>query len=184
MTIHGHSLFETALGPCAVAWGHAGIAGAQLPETTPDASRARLRQRFPDSRDMPPPPAVARAIQRVQDLIRGKAEDLADLELDLSRVSTFQRDVYAITRAIPPGATLTYGEVARRLGNPALAREVGQALGRNPIPIIVPCHRVLGAGGKLVGFSAPGGTDTKRRLLEIEGARIGPALPLFDLSGG
>jgi methylated-DNA-[protein]-cysteine S-methyltransferase len=181
MTTHGHTLFDTAIGACGLAWGPHGITGAQLPEASEAAASTRLRRRFPGSVATAPTPAIADAVARIQALLAGEAADLDPIELDLGPVPAFNRKVYAVARAIPPGQTLTYGEVAARLGNPALAREVGQTLGRNPFPIIVPCHRVLGAGGKLVGFSAPGGTDTKRRLLEIEGARIGPALPLFDL---
>jgi methylated-DNA-[protein]-cysteine S-methyltransferase len=113
-------------------------------------------------------------------LLRGEPRSLMDIELDLEDVPPFECDVYRIARTIPPGATLTYGEVARRLGKPDAAREVGVALGRNPFPLIVPCHRVIAAGGKLGGFSAHGGRTTKRRLLAIEGARADPGPDLFD----
>ena len=112
-------------------------------------------------------------------LLEGRRDQLLDIELDLDDIGPFERSVYEVTRAIPPGETLTYGEVARRIGEPGAARAVGQALGANPLPIVIPCHRVLGAGGQLVGFSANGGTETKRRMLLIEGATAVPP-SLFD----
>jgi methylated-DNA-[protein]-cysteine S-methyltransferase len=111
--------------------------------------------------------------------LRGEPSDLSDVTIDVDKVPEFNRKVYDIARSIPPGATLTYGEIAERLGDKLLARDVGQALGQNPIPLIVPCHRVLAAGGKTGGFSAPGGVVSKLRLLTIEGAQPnGPTL--FD----
>jgi methylated-DNA-[protein]-cysteine S-methyltransferase len=101
----------------------------------------------------------------------------------MDAVPEFPRRVYEVARTIPPGGTLTYGEVAARLGDARLAREVGQALGRNPFAIIVPCHRVLAAGGMPGGFSASGGVATKMRLLSIEGARAASQLGLFDGDG-
>lgn len=116
------------------------------------------------------------AIDRVTALLRGERVDLRTLSLDMSDVAEFERDVYVAAREIPPGATLTYGEIARRIGRPTAARDVGVALGRNPFPIIVPCHRVVAANGKTGGFSAVGGVKTKLKLLAIEGG----AGPLFD----
>ena len=174
-------LFDTPVGTCALVWGAGGIVGAALPEGGDAALRARLRRRFPAAREGAPTPAVQHAIERVRGLLGGARDDLADIALDLSAVAPFERRVYAIARAIPPGNTLTYGEVAARLGEPHAARAVGQALGANPIPILVPCHRVLAAGGKSGGFSAPGGTRTKLRLLEIEGAPLGGSPGLFDV---
>ena len=113
-------------------------------------------------------------------LLAGEAVDLGDIALDLEAAPDFHRKVYEVARTIPPGQTMTYGEIARKLGTPHELREVGQALGRNPIAIIVPCHRVLGADGKMGGFSANGGVATKRRILEIEGASAVGAGPLFD----
>jgi methylated-DNA-[protein]-cysteine S-methyltransferase len=123
---------------------------------------------------------VAAAIVRIQALLAGTRDDLADLPLELEGVPEFHRRVYAVARAIPPGEVLTYGEVARRLGEPGAARAVGQALGKNPFAPVVPCHRVLAAGGRSGGFSAEGGADTKLRMLEIERARFGPQPGLFD----
>lgn len=175
----GIALFETAIGACGVAWNERGIAGVQLPEANEVVTRARLRRRFPDGVEGAPPKPVERVIEAIAALLAGDAADLSEVALDLTRVAPFNRSVYAIARTIPPGSTLSYGEVATRLGDPSAARAVGAALGDNPFPIIVPCHRVLAAGGKMGGFSAPGGTATKRRLLTIEGALADVELPLF-----
>ena len=112
-------------------------------------------------------------------MLSGEPRDLNYVTIDAADVADFNRRVYAVARTIPAGSTLSYGEVAARLGDRMLARDVGQALGENPTPIVVPCHRVLGAGGKPGGFSAPGGIDTKLRLLTIEGAHLGEPI-LFD----
>ncbi len=178
MTAFGFTLFDTAIGPCGIAWGPAGIVTLQLPEATPDATAGRLRRAVPDAEEAPPPPSVVEAIAAVTALLRGEPADLAAIALDMAQVPPFHRAVYAVARAIPPGETLTYGEVARRLGDPGAARAVGQALGRNPFAIVVPCHRVVAAGGATGGFSAYGGAATKRRILAIEGAGgDAPTLP-------
>jgi methylated-DNA-[protein]-cysteine S-methyltransferase len=179
------SLFDTAVGWCGVAWGERGIVAVQLPETHAQKTRARLLQRCRHAREATPPPDVARAIDAIVALLRGEASDLSGVALDLDRIGLdrigpFERKVYEIARTIAPGATLTYGEIATQLGDRALARDVGQALGRNPFPLIVPCHRVLAAGGKVGGFSANGGVTTKLRLLSIEGARTSDAPTLFE----
>ncbi|MEM7685817.1 MAG: MGMT family protein [Pseudomonadota bacterium] len=127
-----------------------------------------------------PPVEIARAITEITALLDGEAADLSKIPCDLSRVDPFAVKVYDATRAIPAGRTSTYGAIAVQLGDKTLARNVGQALGRNPVPIIVPCHRVVGAGGKLVGFSADGGVETKLKMLAIEGAAIGEPPGLFD----
>lgn len=180
MTTQGFALFETPIGTCGIAWSPRGIAGLQLPEATPDATRTRLRRRWPDAVESEPPAGVGRTIDRILMLLKGEAADLADIPLDLEVAPEFHRKVYEVARTIPPGRTMTYGEIAKRLGVPHESREVGQALGRNPIAIIVPCHRVLGADGKMGGFSANGGVSTKRRMLEIERAPAVGAGPLFD----
>jgi len=113
---------------------------------------------------------VAQAIVAIRALIAGERRDLLEIRLDMAGLGAFERAVYQVTRAIPPGETLTYGEIAVRLGDKLLARDVGVALGQNPWPIVVPCHRVTAAGGKLGGFSARGGARTKLKLLSIEGA--------------
>ena len=171
-------LFETAIGWCAVAWGPEGIVGLSLPERDEATLRARLRRDHPTVRSDAAPPDVDAAIAGIRALLAGEARDLTAVTLDLSRIPDFDRRVYSETRGIPPGETRTYGEIAERLGDRGLSRAVGQALGRNPFPIIVPCHRVIAADGKAGGFSAPGGVTTKQRLLEIEGARaLHPTLP-------
>jgi methylated-DNA-[protein]-cysteine S-methyltransferase len=169
-TATGFTLFETPIGRCGIAWGARGVTGVQLPEGADEATHARLRRRFPHAREAPPPPAVRRAIDGITALLRGEANDLGTVGLDMDGVPPFHRRVYEVARTIAPGATLSYGEVAARLGAPGSARAVGQALGRNPFAIIVPCHRVVAAGGKAGGFSADGGVTTKLRLLAIEGA--------------
>jgi methylated-DNA-[protein]-cysteine S-methyltransferase len=166
----GIALFETVIGSCGIAWTDAGISGVQLPEATDAATKSRLARQHPGAVDSAPSISVAAAIRRIVGLLDGDADDLRDVTVDLDGVSEFKRRVYDVTRAVGPGQTTTYGEIAIKLGAPHAAREVGQALGHNPVPLIVPCHRVLGAGGKLVGFSAAGGVVTKLRLLRIEDA--------------
>lgn len=180
MPVPAFALFETPIGPCGIAWTASGIAGLQLPGADAEATRRRVTRRFPGAVERPAPPGVRRAIDRVLALLAGSRDDLADLPLDLSGVPDFDRRVYEVARATPPGHTTSYGAMARALDAPAEARAVGQALGRNPIAIIVPCHRVLGADGRMGGFSAPGGASTKRRILEIEGAAALSAGPLFS----
>lgn|GEM_PF-10947 len=176
----GLTLLDTPLGRCAVAWSGRGIAALQLPEATESETCARALRRLPEAREAPPPPAVRQAIAAIAALLRGEAADLSTVALDLDGVPPFHRRVYAAARAIPPGTTLTYGEVAARLGAPGSARAVGQALGRNPFAIIVPCHRVVAAGGRDGGFSAHGGVATKRRLLALEGAAAPEGVPGRD----
>ncbi len=180
MSAQQFTLFNTAVGPCGIAWSAAGIVGVQLPEQHERATRARLMRRFPDAREAPPTADVQQAIDRIIGLLRGEKRDLSHVALDITGLSEFQRNVYAIARGIPAGATLSYGEIAARLGDRGAAREVGEAMGQNPFPLIVPCHRVLAAGGKVGGFSAAGGVTTKLRLLDIEGAQVGETPTLFD----
>jgi methylated-DNA-[protein]-cysteine S-methyltransferase len=169
MTALGVALFDTALGRCGVAWGDRGIVGVQLPEPA-GAERARLLRRFPDAVETNPPPDVQRAAAGIASLLRGESPDLDSIALDMSLVAEFDRCVFEATRRIPRGATRTYGEIAAQIGDPGAARAVGQALGRNPFPVIIPCHRVLAAAGRPGGFSAHGGVATKLRMLAIEGA--------------
>jgi methylated-DNA-[protein]-cysteine S-methyltransferase len=178
-----YTLFDTAIGFCAVVWSERGIAGVQLPEADRQTTEARLRRRFPAAVESAPPVNVQRAIDGMVALLKGEARDFSDIALDIEGAPDFNRKVYEIARTIPLGQTLTYGEVAERLGDRHLARAVGQALGENPVPLIVPCHRVLAAGGRSGGFSASGGIVTKQRLLTTEGAQPGGptlfgALPL------
>jgi methylated-DNA-[protein]-cysteine S-methyltransferase len=175
----GFALFETAIGHCAIVWSARGVVGVQLPQADVPATRARAARRYPTAQEATPPPDVQRAVDGIVRLLRGEPVDLTGVSIDNKDTPEFNARVYAIARKIPLGQTLTYGEIAERLGDRLLAREVGTALGQNPCPIIMPCHRVLAAGGKTGGFSAPGGVVTKLRLLTIEGAQPnGPTL--FD----
>jgi methylated-DNA-[protein]-cysteine S-methyltransferase len=166
-----YSLFDTSIGFCGIAWGVNGIVGVQLPELAGETqTRARLKRLFPQSEESSPPVHVHEAITCITALLSGQHDDLQDIALDMSRVPAFHQAVYRITRAIPPGQTLTYGQIAHQLGEPGAARAVGQALGRNPFAPVVPCHRVLAVGKHFGGFSASGGVASKLRLLQIEGA--------------
>ena len=179
MAQSGFALFGTAIGYCAVAWSDAGISGLQLPEGTAADTLDRLRRRVSGVREGAPPAGVREAIRGVTALLAGARIDLSAVTLDYRDTNAFDRSVYEVTRMIRAGETLTYGEIAARLGDPGQARPVGQALGRNSWPIIIPCHRVTAAGGKMGGFSARGGVATKLRLLAIESAHAADSLPLF-----
>lgn len=198
MTTRGFTLFDTAIGRCGIAWGPHGVTRVQLPERDDATTRARLggggpagerdawgerASELPDPSEESEPAELPRevraAVEAIRALLRGEPRDLNDIVLDLDGVPEFNRRVYAVAREIPPGRTMTYGEVARSLGMPGAARAVGHALGRNPCAIVVPCHRVLAAGGASGGFSAHGGVDTKWRMLTIEGAREAPPPTLF-----
>lgn len=175
------TLFNTRIGSCGIAWNDAGIFCTQLPEGDAARSRARFLQRVPGAREAEAPPQVQAVIARIVALLDGgKGDDLKDVALDMDRLPEFNRAVYAIARKIPPGETITYGEIAKQLGGVQLSRDVGQAMGKNPFPIIVPCHRVLAAGAKPGGFSARGGTATKLKMLAIEGAYVNHTPSLFD----
>ncbi len=180
MSAPSFSVFDTAIGRCAIAWNEKGIVRLQLPEASDALTCARLLRHLPDATQGEPPDSVQRATERIAALLAGANDDLTDLVLDLEDVPAFPRRVYELVRSIGPGRTITYGEVAERLGEPGAARAVGQALGENPFAPVVPCHRVLAAGGRSGGFSAAGGVSTKLRMLEIEKARIGDAPGLFD----
>jgi methylated-DNA-[protein]-cysteine S-methyltransferase len=174
----GFALFATTIGCCGIVWRGGAVRGVQLPEASEAATRARLGALFPEAREAAPPDRVARAIDGIVALLEGRAVDLTGVDLDMEGVPPFHRKVYAVVRAIPPGSTLTYGDVAARAGSPGSARAVGQAMAKNPFAPVVPCHRVLAAGGKAGGFSANGGVTTKREMLAIEGAPgAQPALP-------
>lgn len=175
----GLALFDTALGRCGLAWGEAGVRAVAFPGRDDAETVRHLRRRAPDAEVETPPPAIAAVIADIQALLAGEPRDLRSALLDYEGASDFQVRVYEAIRRIPPGETRTYGELARELGDVALARAVGEALGRNPFPIIAPCHRILAAGGGKGGFSAPGGSETKLKLLEIEGALAVERLPLF-----
>jgi methylated-DNA-[protein]-cysteine S-methyltransferase len=167
-----YTLFETAIGWAGVAWANKGLVGVYLPDPNPESARTSFLRRFPDAMEAAPTEAVGHAIGEIRRLMAGEHVDLRDIPIDIARVPDFNARVYEIARAIPPGETLTYGEIAVKLGDKLLARDVGAALGKNPWPIVVPCHRVTAAGGKLGGFSARGGVNTKVKLLAIEGAKV------------
>ena len=173
------ALFETAVGRCAIVWRGDLIVGTHLPEASDARTVAALARRFPDARAATPPALVAAATARIAAFLDGATDTFADLPLDLASVSVWERRVYAAAQAIPAGSTTTYGAMAAGLGDARQAQAVGQALGRNPWPIVVPCHRITAADGRTGGFSAPGGAVTKLRLLEIEGALSPDTLPLF-----
>lgn len=161
------ALFSTPLGTCATVWNDAGIRGFALPESNAKALRARLKSQF-GAEEAAPHARALQVIDGVGALLGGQNVSLADIELDMSGIPVFHQRIYVAARRIPVGTTLTYGELAAQVDSPNSARAVGQALGRNPFAILVPCHRVVGASGKLVGFTAHGGTTTKQRLLAIE----------------
>lgn len=174
-----HAIFETAIGWAGLAWGERGLVGAHLPEPDPGIVRASFQRRFPQAADASPPEMIGKIVESIRGLMRGEKADLLDAPLDLARVPDFNARVYGITRRIPPGETLTYGQIAVQLGDKLLSQQVGAALGKNPWPIVVPCHRVTAANGKLGGFSARGGAQTKLRLLAIEGAAAAAQADLF-----
>jgi len=153
--------FPTAFGVCALSWGDTGLTGFELPEAP-----AR-------DEDQTPPPEIARLIARVQLHLGGTLQDFSGLPYDFGRVPEFAREVYRATLAVKAGRTASYGTLAAVLGHPpAVSRAVGSALGANPWPLLVPCHRIVAADGKMTGFSGPGGIRTKLRLLALEGAEL------------
>ncbi len=168
----GLALFDTDIGRCGVAWGGRGLLGVQLPEATDARTLSRLAQKAPGAREVAMPDHIRQACNAMIELLRGEAKDLAFIAVDMEQVPAFNRSVYDIARTIAPGETLTYGDIAVRLGDKFLSLAVGKALGENPFPIVIPCHRVLAANGKTGGFSANGGVATKFRMLAIERARI------------
>jgi methylated-DNA-[protein]-cysteine S-methyltransferase len=163
-----YCIFETRFGVCGLAWNERGLTRLLLPQSDGGAVERRLRAAA--ERCEAPPPAIEELIREIQRYFEGAYVDFASAALDLSQVDEFRRSVYRAARAIPFGRTVTYGELARAIGAPQAAQDVGQALGRNPIPLIVPCHRIVASGGKLGGFSAPGGRTTKQRMLALEHA--------------
>ncbi|WP_269715685.1 methylated-DNA--[protein]-cysteine S-methyltransferase [Caulobacter sp. NIBR2454] len=176
-----YALFDTAIGRCSLAWGAGGIKAVRLSDSDDGLSRDRMLRRFPEAVEAVPPPHIQAVIDDVVRLLAGEHVDLSGAPLDMTDVPDFHRQVYALVLKIPPGQIRTYGDVARDLGDVTLSRAIGQAMGANPFPIIMPCHRVMAAGGKLGGFSAPGGSNTKLKMLTIERARpdAGPQGDLF-----
>jgi methylated-DNA-[protein]-cysteine S-methyltransferase len=177
-----YALFRTSIGACGIAWGARGIVAVQLPEAGESATVARLLRAHAGASVQRPGPEQQQIIADIVGLLAGEPRDLRHIRLDQTRVPPFHQRVFAVVRRIAPGQTRSYGEVAVLCGERHAARAVGQAMARNPFPIIVPCHRVLAAGGKSGGFSARGGVTTKLRLLAIEGALSGPVSPAGNLS--
>ena len=174
-----YCLFDTAIGAVGVAWSMEGITRLQLPESNRSATERRMRGRSVSIVEGCPPPPIERAIEDVQRFMAGERIDFADIALDLTGVGSFHCSIYEALRRIGWGKTTTYGALARQAGDVGASRAVGQAMGRNPIPVIIPCHRVLASGGKPGGFSAFGGAVTKQRLLALEGVHLDGGAPLL-----
>jgi len=181
MSGRGYTIFDTGIGRCGIAWGDSGIIGVQLPETREIETRRRMLRQYPDARELAPPPNVEMAIEGIATLLRGEGADLSGVALDMSGIHAFDARVYAFARTIPRGETRSYGDVAASLRASGAVRSVAQAIARNPFVIIVPCHRVLEAGGYADKISPNGGSISKRRLLSIEGAGSPSSKTLFDV---
>ena len=181
MAGRGYTIFDTGIGRCGIAWSNIGVAGVQLPEAREIETRKRLFQLYPEARETRPPLNVELAIEGIVALLRGGASDLSDTILDMTGIHAFNARVYDITRSIPRGETRTYAEVAASLRATGASHSVAQAIARNPFMIIVPCHRVLEAGGYADRISPNGGAISKRRLLSIEGAHPISSKTLFDV---
>ena len=172
------AVFETAGGVCGIAWNGPGIVGFQLPAHGADAAERALRRRVPGVERAAPPAEVGNVIAAAQRYFAGEKVDFSDVRVDLARQEEFFRRIYTALRRVGYGQTTTYGALAKELGaGPEAARDVGRAMAANPVPLIIPCHRVLAAGGKVGGFSAPGGAAAKIRMLELEGVRVGSPEP-------
>lgn len=176
-SLPAYTVFETGIGPIGLAWSAAGVVRLHLPEASVEATRWRLLSSLQGAVAADPPPAIAALVEKLKRYGTGTPTDFTDIALDLAGVDPFRLAICRAARALGFGETVTYGELSARAGHAGMARETGQALGRNPVAIIIPCHRVLAAGGRIGGFSARGGARTKARLLAIEGARAGPPPP-------
>jgi methylated-DNA-[protein]-cysteine S-methyltransferase len=173
-----YALFETAGGWCGIAWSAIGVTRFQLPTKSADGTERLLLRRVPDAESGEPTPDIAQTIAAVQRYFAGEEIDFSAVPLDLGAQEPFFAQIYATLRRVGWGRTTTYGALAKELGaGPEAARDVGQAMAQNPVALIIPCHRVLAAGNKVGGFSAPGGSASKRRMLELEGIRLDPPPP-------
>ena len=182
MSTH-YTVFDTMLGSAGIAWNDAGIMRFQLPSASVEATRRNLLRRAPSAEVALPPPPIAQAIAAAQRYFAGEKVDFSEIVLDLTGQDDLYRAIYAAARRIAYGETTTYAGLAKAIGRKdwEAARDVGQAMAKNPVALIIPCHRVLAAGGKLGGFSAPGGAETKAKMLALEGVHLGPkqqSLPL------
>jgi methylated-DNA-[protein]-cysteine S-methyltransferase len=177
-TAHCYLIFETASGFCGIAWSHAGITRFQLPTRSAEAAERILLRRLPGAAPGASTPEVVEAVAAAKRYFEGEATDFSGFTLDLGDQDAFFKQIYAAARQVGWGRTTTYGTLAKELGaGPEAARDVGQAMAKNPVPLIIPCHRVLAAGGKVGGFSAPGGSAAKLRMLELEGVHVEPPRP-------
>ena len=175
---HHYLIFETRGGFCGIAWNNAGITRFQLPGKSAEGAQRMLLRRAPGAKPGAPTPEVAGAVAAVKRYFEGEETDFSGFRLDLSDQNAFFKQIYAAARQVGWGRTTTYGTLAKELGaGPEAARDVGEAMAKNPVALIIPCHRVLAAGGKVGGFSAPGGSAAKIRMLELEGVHVGPAPP-------
>jgi len=167
-----HHLFETKLGLAGIAWGDGGVTRFRLPDQDREAARKAIAVKGEAAE---PPPAIAEIVAKALRYFAGERIDFTDIGLDLASVDSSRRPIYDALRKVGFGETVTYGELAKRAGatQPQAAQDVGIAMARNPVPLIIPCHRVLAAGGKIGGFSAPGRTETKEKMLALEGVFIG-----------
>jgi methylated-DNA-[protein]-cysteine S-methyltransferase len=166
-----YTVFETRNGHVAVAWNVRGVSSLRLPSASAQAAETSVLRRLPGAQRAAPPPPISALSGDIVRYFQGEEIDFASTPVDLGAQSDFFSGVYDHIRKLGWGETTTYGAVAKALGaEPQAARDVGQAMAANPVPLIVPCHRVLAAGGKIGGFSAPGGSNSKARMLEIEGA--------------
>jgi methylated-DNA-[protein]-cysteine S-methyltransferase len=174
-SVQHYHVFETAMGFCAIAWGAAGITRFQLPTKSADATDRLMRRRAPGAEPGIPTGDVAAVVEAAKRYFAGEAMDFASVGVDLAGQDAFFTQIYGALRRVGWGTTTTYGALAKEIGaGRERARDVGEAMAKNPMPLIIPCHRVLAAGGKIGGFSAPGGSKTKARMLELEGVRVGP----------
>jgi methylated-DNA-[protein]-cysteine S-methyltransferase len=173
----GHAVLETVIGFVGIAWTEKGLIRLCLPERSREAVERRLLLHPRVSASTAQPPWVVALVAAVRDYMAGKDVDFSGVPVDLDGVDGFRLSIYDAARQLGFGQTTTYGELARLAGHPGLARETGAALGANPVPLVIPCHRILAAGGKIGGFSAPGGSATKEKMLTLEGVRVGPPPP-------
>jgi methylated-DNA-[protein]-cysteine S-methyltransferase len=177
-TAHHYFIFETAGGFCGIAWNSVGITRFQLPTRSPEATERILLRRVPGAEPSAPTPEVAEAVAAVKRYFEGEEPDFSSFKLDLGEQDPFFERIYTAARRVGWGHTTTYGALAKELeAGPEAARDVGQAMANNPVALIIPCHRVVAAGGKVGGFSAPGGSAAKLRMLELEGVHVGPRRP-------
>jgi len=174
-----YCIFETAAGFCAIAWSDIGVVRFQLPMKRAQSAERLLVRRVPDAKPGEPPADIAAAIAAAMRYFEGEETDFSRVKLDLRDQDALFKKIYDAARRVGWGRTTTYGALAREIGaGPEAARDVGAAMAKNPTPLIIPCHRVLAAGGKVGGFSAPGGAATKIRMLELEGVRLAPPPPI------